>query len=135
MHIDDGRAVANFIQQALRGEPLTVYGDGLQTRSFCYVDDLIDGIYRLLMSEEHYPVNIGNPAEITIKQFAEEIDALVGNQAGLVFEERQRGSGDPQRRQPDISRAKEVLDNWGPTISLTDGLAKTVAYFKDELGM
>ncbi len=134
MHIDDGRAVANFIQQALRGEPLTVYGDGLQTRSFCYVDDLIDGIYRLLMSDEHYPVNIGNPAEITIKEFAEEIDKLVGNEAGLVFEERQRGSGDPQRRQPDISRAKEVLDDWGPNVSLQDGLAKTIEYFKQELG-
>jgi dTDP-glucose 4,6-dehydratase len=134
MHVDDGRAVANFIQQALRGEPLTIYGDGQQTRSFCYVDDLIDGIVRLLLSEEHDPVNIGNPSEITIEDFAKEIDALVGNGAGLVFEQQKRFSGDPQRRQPDITRAKKVL-GWEPKISLREGLAKTIPYFTDQLGM
>lgn len=134
MHIDDGRAVANFIQQALRSEQLTIYGDGKQTRSFCYVDDLIDGIYRLLISEEHYPVNIGNPDEITIEEFANVIDKQVGNGSGLVFEQQERSSGDPQRRQPDISRAKEVLD-WEPKISLEEGLGKTIDYFRQELGM
>jgi len=129
MHTDDGRAVANFIQQALEGEELTIYGDGQQTRSFCYVDDLIDGIYKLLMSKEHYPVNIGNPEEITIEQFAIEIDALIGKSAGLTYLKEMRFSGDPQRRQPDISRAKEVL-KWEPQISLKDGLTKTIDYFK-----
>lgn len=133
MHVDDGRAVANFIQQALRGDQLTIYGDGQQTRSFCYVDDLIDGIYRLLVSDIHEPVNIGNPDEITIEQFAKEIDALVGKEAGLVYEKKQFLSGDPLRRQPDISRAREWLQ-WGPTISLQDGLSKTIQYFRQELG-
>ncbi len=134
MHVDDGRAVANFIQQALRGEKLTVYGDGQQTRSFCYVDDLIDGIYRLLMSEKHEPVNIGNPAEITIEQFAREIDTLVGKKAGLLFEKERMPSGDPLRRQPDITRAREWL-KWEPKVSLRDGLQKTVDYFKDQLSL
>ncbi|MQC26925.1 MAG: SDR family oxidoreductase [Chloroflexi bacterium] len=134
MHTDDGRAVANFIQQALRGEKLTVYGDGQQTRSFCYVDDLIEGIYELLMSKEHDPVNIGNPEEITIEQFAREIDDLVGKKAGLTFLKEMRFSGDPQRRQPDITRAKKVL-GWEPKVSLRDGLTKTVAYFKQEYGL
>jgi dTDP-glucose 4,6-dehydratase len=134
MHVDDGRAVANFIQQALRGEKLTVYGDGQQTRSFCYVDDLIDGIYRLLVSEIHEPVNIGNPSEITIDQFAREIDGLVGKKAGLVFQEKQFLPGDPLRRQPDIARAKEWL-HWEPKISLHDGLSKTIPYFREQLGL
>jgi len=134
MHIDDGRAVANFIQQALRGEKLTIYGDGQQTRSFCYVDDLIEGIYRLLISEIHEPVNIGNPDEITIEQFAKEIDALVGKRAGLVFQEHQFLEGDPQRRQPDIARAKKLL-GWEPKVSLTEGLKKTIQYFKEQLGI
>jgi dTDP-glucose 4,6-dehydratase len=130
MHTDDGRAVANFIQQALKGEPLTIYGDGKQTRSFCYVDDLIDGIYKLLTSEEHDPVNIGNPDEITIEQFAKEIDALVGKKAGVTYLKDMRFSGDPQRRQPDITRAKKVL-GWEPKVSLKDGLAKTIEYFRE----
>lgn len=134
MHVDDGRAVANFIQQALRGEPLTIYGDGRQTRSFCYVDDLIDGIVRLLLSDEHDPVNIGNPSEITIEDFARQIDALVGKGAGLVYEKGKRFSGDPQRRQPDITRAKKLL-GWQPKVSLKDGLSKTIPYFKDQLGL
>lgn len=131
MHTDDGRAVANFIQQALAGEELTIYGDGQQTRSFCYVDDLIDGIYKLLISQEHDPVNIGNPDEITIEQFAKEIDALVGNSAGLTYHKDKRFTGDPQRRQPDITRAKKVLQ-WQPQISLKAGLSKTIDYFKEE---
>lgn len=134
MHVDDGRAVANFIQQALRGEQLTIYGDGQQTRSFCYVDDLIEGIYRLLTSDIHEPVNIGNPDEITIEQFAKEIDGLVGKSAGLVYQEKQFLAGDPLRRQPDITRAREWLE-WGPTISLRDGLGKTIQYFREELGL
>ncbi len=134
MHVDDGRAVANFIQQALRGEQLTIYGDGQQTRSFCYVDDLIEGIYRLLVSDIHEPVNIGNPDEITIEQFAKEIDSLVGKNAGLVYQEKQFLPGDPLRRQPDITRAREWLQ-WGPTISLRDGLGRTIPYFRDQLGL
>ncbi|GAP10725.1 nucleoside-diphosphate-sugar epimerase [Bellilinea caldifistulae] len=134
MRLDDGRVVPNFIQQALRGEPLTVYGDGLQTRSFCYVDDLIEGIYRLLLSDEHFPVNIGNPAEITILEFAETINRLVGNKAGIIMKELSRLGDDPQRRRPDITRAKEIL-KWQPTISLEEGIKKTIPYFKMKLGL
>lgn len=134
MLIDDGRVVPNFLQQALNGQPLTVYGDGSQTRSFCYVDDLIEGIYRLLLSNEHRPVNIGNPVETTILDFAEKINDMTGNQAGIVFKPDARISGDPQRRQPDISRAKEILD-WEPKINLEDGLKKTIPYFKMKMGL
>lgn len=134
MHVDDGRALPNFITQALRGEQLTVYGDGQQTRSFCYVDDLIEGIYRLLISDIHEPVNIGNPDEMTIEAFAREIDALVGKKAGLAYEKERMLSGDPLRRQPDISRAKDWL-NWEPTIALKEGLEKTIPYFKNQLGL
>ena len=131
MHVDDGRVVPNFLQQALAGEPLTVYGDGSQTRSFCYVDDLIDGIYRLLLSDEHRPVNIGNPTETSILEFAETINGLTGNDE-IVFRPDRRGEGDPQRRQPDISRAREVLD-WEPKIDLEEGIRKTIPYFKQRL--
>lgn len=131
MHVDDGRVVPNFITQALRNEPLTVYGDGAQTRSFCFVDDLIDGIYRLLLSDEHEPVNIGNPTETTILQFAETINRLSGSQAGIIFED-QRTAGDPQRRQPDITRAKTIL-SWQPSISLEDGLRRTIPYFIEKM--
>jgi len=134
MHVDDGRAVANFIQQALRGEKLTVYGDGQQTRSFCYVDDLIEGIYRLLVSDVHEPVNIGNPDEITIEQFAKQIDALVGKKAGLVIDKARMLKGDPLRRQPDIARARQWL-GWEPKVPLKDGLLRTIPYFKDQLGI
>ena len=134
MHLDDGRVVPNFLQQALLNQPLTVYGDGSQTRSFCYVDDLIEGIYRLLLSDEHQPVNIGNPVESTILEFAEQINELTGNKAGITFVEDARGEGDPQRRQPDISRAKEVLD-WEPQMNLEDGLMKTIPYFKRKMGL
>jgi dTDP-glucose 4,6-dehydratase len=132
MHIDDGRVVPNFISQALRGEPLTIYGEGDQTRSFCYVDDLVKGLYALLQSEENLPVNIGNPAEISVLEFAEVINQLTGNTAGIVFEPGRRGEGDPQRRQPDITRAKTIL-SWEPTVKLADGLKETIEYFKKEL--
>ncbi|MBX3049299.1 MAG: SDR family oxidoreductase [Anaerolineales bacterium] len=134
MHVDDGRALPNFIQQALRGEPLTVYGDGQQTRSFCYVDDLVEGIVRLLNSEVHEPVNIGNPQELTIAQFAEQIDKLVGGGAGLVYQKEKMLAGDPLRRQPDIARAREHL-GWEPAVGLREGLEKTIPYFKEQLGI
>lgn len=134
MRLDDGRVVPNFIQQALRGEPLTVYGDGAQTRSFCYVDDLVEGIYRLLLSDEHMPVNIGNPAETSILQFAETINRLTGNQAGIVIKPDLRLGDDPQRRQPDITRAKKILD-WQPTVPLDEGIARTIPYFRAKLGL
>jgi dTDP-glucose 4,6-dehydratase len=133
MRLDDGRAVPNFLQQALEGKPLTVYGDGEQTRSFCYVDDLIDGIYRLLLSDEHEPVNIGNPHETSILELAGEINRLTGNDAGVVFKPRQRGLGDPQRRQPDITRVQGLFA-WEPRVSLQEGLEKTIAFFKDRIG-
>jgi dTDP-glucose 4,6-dehydratase len=134
MHLDDGRVVPNFIQQALRGEPLTVYGAGDQTRSFCYVDDLVEGIVRLLLSDEHMPVNIGNPVETTIREFAEAINRLTGNTAGLAFKPDHRGEGDPQRRRPDIHRAQTIL-GWAPRISLEQGLQRTIAYFRQQMGL
>lgn len=132
MRLDDGRAVPNFLGQALRGEPLTVYGDGQQTRSFCYVDDLIEGIYRLLLSEVHEPVNLGNPTETSILELAETVNELTGNSAGTVFKPRQRGGGDPQRRQPDITRVREALD-WAPRIGLERGLEATIDYFRQKM--
>ena len=134
MRLDDGRVVPNFLKQALKGEPLTVYGDGSQTRSFCYVDDLIDGIYKLLLSDEHAPVNIGNPVETTILEFAEMINTLTENPAGVVFKPGQRGEGDPQRRQPDIRRAREVL-GWEPKINMEEGVLKTIPYFREKMGL
>lgn len=134
MHIDDGRVVPNFIQQALRLEPLTVYGDGVQTRSFCYVDDMVDGIYRLLLSEEHEPINIGNPIETSIHDLALIINSLTNNSAGIVSFERKRGPSDPQRRRPDISRARNNL-NWEPHISLEEGIQRTTPYFQEKLGL
>lgn len=133
MRLDDGRVVPNFIQQALRNEPLTIYGDGSQTRSFCYVDDLVEGIYRLLMSDEHYPVNIGNPTETTIRQFAETINQITGNPAGIQIKIDQRLGDDPQKRQPDITRARTIL-KWEPNIPLEEGIKKTIPYFKEKLG-
>ncbi len=134
MHLDDGRVVPNFLQQALRGEPLTIYGDGTQTRSFCYVDDLIEGIVRLLYSSEHRPVNIGNPVETTITEFAAVINRLVGNPGGIIYIPEERLEGDPQRRQPDISRAFEVL-SWQPKVSLDEGITRTIPFFKNKLGI
>ncbi|NMC85938.1 MAG: SDR family oxidoreductase [Anaerolineaceae bacterium] len=131
MRLDDGRVVPNFVKQALQKQPLTIYGDGLQTRSFCYVEDLIEGIYRLLMSDEHMPVNIGNPAEISILEFAKEINRLTDNPAGLEFHKDQRLGDDPQRRQPDITRAKSIL-KWQPSIDLATGLERTIQYFKGQ---
>ena len=134
MHLDDGRVVPNFLQQALKKEPLTVYGDGSQTRSFCYVDDLIDGIVRLLYSDESLPVNIGNPVETTILEFAHTINRLVDNPAGIVYKPLQRSEGDPQRRQPDISRARQIL-NWEPKIGIEEGILKTIPYFRSKMGL
>jgi dTDP-glucose 4,6-dehydratase len=132
MRLDDGRVVPNFIQQALRGEPLTVYGDGQQTRSFCYVDDLTDGIIRLLNSDYHEPVNIGNPVETTILEFAETINRIVGNKAGIIFKSEHRLGDDPQRRRPDISRARSIL-KWEPKISLEEGISRAIPYFKQKM--
>ncbi len=134
MRLDDGRVVPNFIQQALRGEPLTVYGDGTQTRSFCFVDDLIEGIYRLFLSDEHEPVNVGNPAETSILDFAQTINQIVGNKAGLVFKPDLRVGDDPQQRQPDITRARTLL-KWEPKISLQEGIERTIPYFRKKMGL
>jgi dTDP-glucose 4,6-dehydratase len=132
MDLEDGRALPNFLKQALLHQPLTVYGDGRQTRSFCYVDDLIDGIVRLLMSDEHLPVNVGNPNEMTMLEFAETINKVVGSKEGITFVPEARSDRDPQRRQPDITRAREIL-GWEPKISLEQGLLKTIPYFKQKL--
>jgi dTDP-glucose 4,6-dehydratase len=129
MRLADGRVVPNFVAQALRGEPLTVYGSGEQTRSFQYVSDLVDGIYRLLQSDTNDPVNIGNPTEMTILQFAEAVNEVVGNKGGIVFRD-ERIKGDPQTRRPDITRARTVL-NWEPKVNLHEGLAQTVAFFRE----
>jgi len=134
MRLDDGRVVPNFIQQALHGEQLTIYGDGTQTRSFCYVDDLVDGICRLLMSNEHLPVNIGNPTETSILDFAKTINRLTGNTAGMIFKPKDRLGDDPQRRRPDITRARSIL-GWEPRIGLEEGLERTITYFKQKLGI
>ena len=134
MDLEDGRALPNFLKQALLGQPLTVYGDGGQTRSFCYVDDLIDGIIRLLHSGEHFPVNIGNPVEMTVLQFAEAINRIVGNTAGIKFVPDARSARDPQRRQPDITRAREIL-GWEPKVSLDEGIERTIPFFKQKLGL
>ena len=134
MHLEDGRALPNFLKQALLGEPLTIYGDGLQTRSFCYVDDLVDGIVRLLNSDEHDPVNIGNPQETSILEFARTISTMIGNTAGIVFKPLDRVGNDPQRRRPDITRARAIL-KWEPKISLEEGLQRTIPYFRKEMGL
>lgn len=132
MRLEDGRVVPNFIPQALRGEPLTVFGDGQQTRSFCYCSDLIDGIYRLLLSSEHEPINIGNPTELTIREFAETINRLTGNPAGIVIQPEKRIQDDPQTRQPDITKARTLL-GWSPQVSLDEGLTKTIEYFRNRI--
>jgi dTDP-glucose 4,6-dehydratase len=132
MRLDDGRVVPNFIGQALHGEALTVYGDGTQTRSFCFVDDLVEGIYRLLLSDEHDPVNLGNPAEISILEFAKRIGAMVNPPSPITVLAERRGSGDPQRRQPDITRAQTIL-GWSPKVSLDEGLARTMRYFQSKI--
>ena len=127
MRLNDGRALPAFIGQALRGEDLTVFGDGSQTRSFCYVDDLVEGIYRLLLSDYHLPVNLGNPSEITLRQFAEEVIALTGTKQKIVY--RPLPEDDPKQRRPDISRARELL-GWEPKVERKEGLRITYEYFK-----
>ncbi|MES2703126.1 MAG: UDP-glucuronic acid decarboxylase family protein [Bacteroidota bacterium] len=127
MRLDDGRALPTFMSQALRGEDITVYGDGSQTRSFCYVDDLVDGIYRLLLSDYPRPVNIGNPSEITLLQFAEEVLALTGSKSKIVYEALPQD--DPKQRKPNITKAKELL-GWEPKIDRHEGLKRTLEYFK-----
>ena len=129
MRLNDGRALPNFVYQALSKKPLTMYGDGKQTRSFCYVSDLIDGMFRLMMSEEHYPTNIGDPQEITLLEFAERIRSHFEDAPPLVFEPLPQD--DPKRRCPDIAKAKRVL-KWEPKVSLEEGLKLTLAYFKQE---
>ncbi len=128
MRLNDGRVLPAFIGQALRGEDLTVFGDGTQTRSFCYVDDLVEGIYRLLHSDYVYPVNIGNPSEITIKDFAEEIIKLTGTNQKIVY--KPLPQDDPKQRQPDITLARKLL-NWEPLVSRAEGIKITYEYFKN----
>ncbi|HEV3326049.1 MAG TPA: UDP-glucuronic acid decarboxylase family protein [Puia sp.] len=127
MRLNDGRALPAFIGQALRGEDLTVFGDGSQTRSFCFVDDLVEGIYRLLLSDYHLPVNIGNPSEITLRQFAEEVIALTGTAQKIVY--RPLPEDDPKQRRPDIARARKLL-GWEPKVERREGLKVTYEYFK-----
>lgn len=132
MRLNDGRALPAFVSQALSGEDITVFGDGSQTRSFCYVSDLIEGIYSLLMSDETEPVNIGNPAEITIKQFAEEVISLTGTSSKVIYKD--LPEDDPKVRQPDITRAREIL-GWEPKVERAQGLKITIDYFKNKLGI
>lgn len=130
MRLNDGRALPAFVGQALRGEDITVFGDGSQTRSFCYVSDLVDGIFKLLMSNEINPVNVGNPAEITIKQFAEEVIKITGTKSKIVY--KPLPEDDPKVRQPDITKAHEIL-GWTPKIGREEGLKITIDYFKKRL--
>lgn len=130
MRLDDGRALPTFMSQALRGEDVTVYGDGSQTRSFCYVDDLVEGIYRLLLSDYYKPVNIGNPSEITLLQFAEEVIALTGSKSKIVYEPLPQD--DPKQRQPDITKAQNIL-GWEPRVERAEGLRRTLEYFKEHI--
>jgi dTDP-glucose 4,6-dehydratase len=132
MRVEDGRAIPAFLSQALRGEDVTVFGDGSQTRSLCYVSDLVDGIYRLMMSDASDPVNVGNPRELTIRQLAERIVALAGSKSRIV--ERPLPEDDPKVRQPDITRARTLL-GWEPKVPLEEGLPRTLAYFRRKLGV
>jgi dTDP-glucose 4,6-dehydratase len=128
MRLSDGRALPNFVHQGLMGKPITVYGDGKQTRSFCYVSDLIEGIYRLMLSDEHLPTNIGNPQEITILQFAERVREHFPDAPPIIFEPLPQD--DPKQRCPDISKAKRLL-GWEPKVGLKEGLQMTLEYFKE----
>jgi dTDP-glucose 4,6-dehydratase len=130
MRLDDGRALPTFMSQALRGEDVTVYGDGSQTRSFCYVSDLVDGIYRLLLSDYNKPVNIGNPSEITLLEFAEEVIKLTGSKSKIIYEPLPQD--DPKQRKPDITKAKEIL-GWEPKVDRHEGLKLTLEYFKQHI--
>ena len=127
MKLNDGRVVPAFMDQALRGEPLTIFGDGSQTRSFCYVSDLVDGLYRLMQSDERYPVNLGNPEEMTILEFAERIRVLTGSKSRIIHE--QLPQDDPKQRKPDISKARRIL-GWEPRVPLDEGLRQTIQYFR-----
>jgi dTDP-glucose 4,6-dehydratase len=129
MQLNDGRVVPQFIDQALRGEPLTIYGDGRQTRSFCYVADLVEGLYRLSESAEPYPVNLGNPREMMILEFAACVQHIVESKLPLDF--RPLPEDDPKRRQPDITKARSLL-GWEPKVSLEEGLSETIAYFRSK---
>jgi len=133
MHPNDGRVISNFIMQALRDEPITIFGDGLQTRSFCYVDDMVDGIVRMMNGPDDFvgPVNLGNPGEYTMLELAETILRLTGSRSRLQFQA--SPMDDPRRRQPDIGLAKEKL-GWEPAVGLEEGLQKTIAYFREILG-
>jgi dTDP-glucose 4,6-dehydratase len=131
MRLHDGRVVPNFIGQALRGEPLTVYGDGRQTRSFCFVDDLIEGIYRLMLSQEHEPVNLGNPQEMSILEFAQRIIQLTGSRSEIIYQPLPT-QDDPKVRRPDIRKAQRVL-GWEPRIPFEEGMRRTIAYFKEKI--
>ncbi len=131
MRLKDGRVVPAFVSQALRGEPLTVFGDGKQTRSFCYCSDLIEGIYRLMMSEDPLPVNIGNPREMTMLEFAREIIAATGSKSKIVF--KPLPVDDPKQRKPDITRARKLL-KWEPKVELADGLSRTIEFFRGKVG-
>jgi dTDP-glucose 4,6-dehydratase len=131
MRLRDGRVVPNFIAQALKHEPLTVYGDGSQTRSFQYVDDLVEGVYRLLLSDETEPVNIGNPGEFTVLDLAKKVNEITNNPAGIIYKDL-RTQDDPQVRQPDITKAQTVL-HWNPTVLLEEGLNRTIPWFREEL--
>jgi dTDP-glucose 4,6-dehydratase len=135
MRPDDGRVVTNFVAQALRGEPLTVYDDGSRTRSFCYVSDLVDGILRLVDSDEAAPVNLGNPREMTILEFVELVKRLTGTRSEIVFvtPTDERTKDDPMTRRPDISKARALL-GWEPKIAVEDGLERTIEYFRELLG-
>lgn len=132
MRIDDGRAIPAFMTQALKGEDITVFGDGSQTRSICYIDDLVDGIFKLLMSDYVYPINLGNPDEVTILELAKEIKELAGSKSKIVF--KPLPPDDPKVRRPDITRAKEIL-SWEPKIPRKEGLKRTLEYFKQKLGV
>jgi|SRR5579871_1931548 len=127
MKLNDGRVVPAFLDQALRGEPITVFGDGSQTRSFCYVSDLVDGLYRLMQSDERYPVNLGNPQEMTISEFAERIQRLTGSASPVTY--RPLPQDDPKQRRPDISKARRIL-GWEPVVELEEGLRQTIKYFQ-----
>ncbi len=131
MRLNDGRVLPNFMYQALMGEPLTVYGDGNQTRSFCYVSDLVEGIFRLLFTDFHDPVNLGNPAEITMLEFAEEIKKLAGAKSEIVYHPLPQD--DPKVRKPDITRAKQLL-GWEPKVGRDEGLKRTMDFFRSKMG-
>jgi len=134
MRSDDGRVVSNFVTQALRGEPLTIYDDGSRTRSFCYVSDMVEGLYRLLLSDEVYPLNLGNPNEMTILEFAHQVLEISASSSEIVFiaPTDERTKDDPQVRRPDISKARRVL-NWEPRVGLEEGLRKTIEWFREHI--